>query len=181
MAGHHSLALIFRVVDSLHEFAPQSESIQIQEITIMETRYEIETIRVKLKLGEKAGRLVSSPQAAVAVAKEIFSTLDADQEHFVILALNTQNEINGFKVVASGAMDQVSVDPKIVFRSAVLLGAVGLIICHNHPSGHAEPSEEDKKLTRVLKTSADLLDIRLLDHMVLGLNREFSFLAHGLL
>ena len=147
----------------------------------METKYKIKTIQVQLKLKEGNGQPVTSPDRLVEVSRAIYSKLDADQEHFVLISLNTQNDINGFKVIASGAMDQVLVDPKILFRYAILFGSVGLSVIHNHPSGNPEPSEEDKRLTRTIKEAARLLDIRLLDHIIIAGDKYFSFLEKGLI
>jgi DNA repair protein RadC len=158
--------------------ANQSKS---KEPQIMETKYEIKTIKVKVKLREGALPAVTSPERVVETVREIYKNLDADQEHFVILTMNVQNEVEGFKVVASGMMDQVAIDPKILFRSALLLGASGLILVHNHPSGHTNPSDEDKRLTRTIKEASDLLGIRLLDHIVIGSRDFFSFLKYGLI
>ena len=147
----------------------------------LETCYEVETIRVKLKISEKARQVLSSPDLAVEIAKEIYKTLDVDQEHFVIMALNTQNEVVGFKVIASGMMDEVSIDMRIIFRTALLLGAANLIVAHNHPSGHVEPSEADRKLTKSVVEAGRLLQIRILDHLIISGEKYFSFLKMGLI
>ena len=147
----------------------------------METKYNIKTIRVQVKLKEGTGPVVSSPERVVEVVKHIYTNLDADQEHFVILALNIQNEVDGFKVIASGMMDQVNVDLKILFRSALLLGATGLVLVHNHPSGYTDPSDDDKRITRRIKDAATVLDIRLLDHIIVSPVGYFSFLDRGLI
>jgi len=147
----------------------------------METKYEIKTIKVKVKLREGALPALTSPERVVETVREIYKDLDADQEHFVILTLNTKNEVEGFKVVASGMMDQVAVDMKLLFRSAILLGAAGIIVVHNHPSGHPEPSAEDKGLTRIIREASNLLNIRFLDHIVIGDRNFFSFMQRGLI
>ena len=147
----------------------------------METKYEVKTIKVQLKLREGKLPVLSSPERVVETVREIYKDLDADQEHFVILTLNTQNEVEGFKIVASGMLDQVAVDMKLLFRAAILLGAAGLIVVHNHPSGYTDPSEEDKRLTRAIKDASRLLGIGLLDHIVIGHRGYFSFLEHGLI
>ena len=146
----------------------------------METKYEVKTIKVQLKLKEGKLPVVSSPERVVEVVRHIYKDLDADQEHFVILALNTQNEVDGFKVIASGMMDQVNVDLKILFRSALLLGASGLIMVHNHPSGYNDPSDDDKRLTRTTQEAAKILGIRLLDHIIVSHTGYFSFLERGM-
>jgi DNA repair protein RadC len=70
---------------------------------------------------------------------------------------------------------------KLLFRAALFLGAAGMIIVHNHPSGHTDPSEEDKSLTRAINQASKLLGIRLLDHIVIGGRGYFSFLERGLI
>lgn len=147
----------------------------------METKYSIKTIKVRVKLKEGNLPVLSSPARVVETVREIYKDLDADQEHFVILTLNTQNEVEGFKVIASGMMDQVAVDMKLLFRSAILLGAAGMIVVHNHPSNHTDPSEEDKSLTRSINQASNLMGIRLLDHIVIGSSGYFSFLERGLI
>lgn len=147
----------------------------------METKYEIKTIKVQVKLREGKLPVVSSPERVVETVREIYKDLDGDQEHFVILTLNTQNEVEGFKVVASGMMDQVAVDMKLLFRSAIMLGAAGMIVVHNHPSGYTDPSDEDKTITRNIKEASRVLGIRLLDHIVISDRGYFSFLERGLI
>lgn len=133
-------------------------------------KYEIKTFTVKLKLKEtkKEMELLTSPLQVEPIARGIFATLDADQEHFIMLLLNVQNELIGYKHLNSGTIDQVAVYPRIVMRNAILMGAAGIILVHNHPSGHVVPSEEDKRLTNAIKTAGELLDVRVLDHIIIG-------------
>jgi RadC-like JAB domain-containing protein len=96
--------------------------------------YRIRTHSIRLRLAEPLGT-ASSPREAVTILRGIFATLDADREHFVILALDAQNHVVGFKAVATGGVTSANVDAKTLFRDALLLGAVSLILVHNHPSG----------------------------------------------
>ncbi|MCG8421336.1 MAG: JAB domain-containing protein [Proteobacteria bacterium] len=145
----------------------------LRDLTNVETIYrrQLKTVRIKLQrdyAGTKEIELVtvSSPAEVNEIAKAIFSGLDDDQEHFVLLVCNAANEITGFKVIASGAQDHVSVDVKLVFRNALLLGASRVIVLHNHPSGMLVPSPPDLKLTRKLADAGHVLDIELLDHII---------------
>jgi len=138
--------------------------------------YEIETIKVKLKIREETQQSVNSPAEVARVAREIFTLLDADQEHFILLALDSKNQIKGYKVISSGGQASADPDMKIVFRSALFLGAISIIVAHNHPSGDPEPSEEDRQFTKKLKEAGELLTIRVLDHLIIGDNdRWYSF------
>ena len=116
-------------------------------------RYRLKTFRVSLRACEP-GAKVDSPKAAVPVLRQILSQLDADQEHFILLALSTQLNITGFTIVASGGLAGVVVDRRVLFRAALLLGATSILVAHNHPSGDSTPSPEDRALTRQLVAAA---------------------------
>lgn len=124
----------------------------------------------------------SSPKMAKEIARSIFETLDAGQEHVVLMVVNAKNRVIGFKVVASGGVESSPCDPKILLRSALLmgLGASGIIIAHCHPSGDAEPSEEDNRLTAMIRDGSKLLCLRFLDHIILGgKGRSYSYKENG--
>ncbi len=138
-------------------------------------RYRLRT--VTLRLGEPPAEKLSDATSALAFFRPIYATLDGDREHFVMLALDTQNAVRGFKVVATGGQAASVVDPKTLFRDALLLGAASLIVAHNHPSGDPTPSREDLRLTRQLSQAGKLLDLRVHDHLVLGHGDRFVSLA----
>ena len=136
--------------------------------------YAIKTIKVTLNTSEPIGK-VNSPKTAYEIAKTLFSELDADQEHMIMFSLDSQNQIRGYKVISSGGQTNMTPDNKIIFRNALLLGAAGIILAHNHPSGQAEPSIEDKTFTEKIKKASESLDITFLDHIILGKNGFYSF------
>ena len=129
-------------------------------------RYRLRT--VTLKLGEPPAATVSSPENALAFLLPIFADLDEDREHAVMLALDSQNRVRGFKVVSTGSQSASLVDPKTLFRDALLLGAAAIILAHNHPSGDPTPSREDLRLTHQLSQAGKILDLRVHDSMILG-------------
>ena len=132
--------------------------------------YTINTIQIKLNIKDKPFEKVSSPEAIYAIAKNIFASLDDDQEHFVMFALDSINQIKGYKIITSGGQNNASPDIKIIFRNALLLGAISIIVAHNHPSGNCKPSIEDKAFTLKLKAAGKLIEIEVLDHIILGDN-----------
>jgi DNA repair protein RadC len=115
------------------------------------------------------------------VARSIYAGLDADKEHFLLLVMNNKNRINGFKVISTGSLTASLVHPREVWQAALHLCAAAVIFVHNHPSGDPAPSQEDQEITRRLKETGDMLGIRVLDHVVLGNERFFSFSDRGLL
>jgi len=139
--------------------------------------YTISTFKVRLKVedtGPPAEHVGTSIEAA-RILRAIFDGLDADQEHFVLLTVNMKNRVEGYKVLASGGVGSAPVDLKILFRSALALGGAALFVAHNHPSGDPEPSQEDVDLTVAVSKAAALLQYRLLDHIILGSGRHYSF------
>jgi len=102
-------------------------------------------------------------------------------EVFMALFLNTRNELIGHEIMNEGTVDQVAVYPRRIIEKALERHAAGLIIIHNHPSGHTDPSEEDKRLTKRVKESAEVLDVQLVDHIIVGRSSYFSFAAAKLI
>ena len=96
-------------------------------------------------------------------------------ECFVVLLLNTRRRVKGHQLLTIGTMDTLLVDPRIVFRGAIIASAAAIVLAHNHPSGEPEPSEADIKVTRDLIRAGQLLKVEVLDHVVVG-NPKFCSL-----
>jgi DNA repair protein RadC len=146
--------------------------------------YSIKTYRVRFvaeKEQEPFKSKARSSEQAARLARMIYSTLDADREHFVVICLNQKNLVEGFKVVSSGNLTGSSVNSREVYHAAIVFRAAALIFVHNHPSGDPSPSEMDINETCRLKKIGDLFDIRVLDHVILGRDAYFSFTDEGLL
>jgi DNA repair protein RadC len=122
---------------------------------------------------------LSSPKLVADFARLKLSGLP--HEAFMVVYLNVKNEILDHKVLIEGTVDSVAIYPRKIIEAALSNHATGLILVHNHPSGHPEPSEEDKKITRDIIEAARTLDIRVLDHIVVGKDGYFSFLENRLL
>jgi len=89
--------------------------------------------------------------------------------------------VNGFKVISTGSLTASLVHPREVWRAALHLCAAAVTFLHNHPSGDPAPSPEDIEITRRLKETGEMLGIRVLDHVILGEERFFSFSELALL
>jgi DNA repair protein RadC len=100
-----------------------------------------------------------------------------DREELWILHLNTKNRLIGYEVVSTGSLTASVVHPREVFKAAILNNSDAIICAHNHPSGDTTPSREDISITKRLKEGADLLGIRLLDHIIVAPNGRFTSLA----
>jgi len=104
-----------------------------------------------------------------------------EREHFEVLFLNNQHKLINVIRLFSGTIDGASVPPREVVKSALLQNAAAVIFVHNHPSGVCEPSTADKTLTSTLKQALGLVDIRVLDHIIVGGLDTYSFAEHGLI
>lgn len=103
------------------------------------------------------------------------------QEVFAALFLDSQHRLLAFEELFQGTIDGASVHPREVVKQALAHNAAALILAHNHPSGVAEPSQADRRITRRLQDALELVDIRVLDHMVVGDGQVLSFAERGLL
>lgn len=103
------------------------------------------------------------------------------QEVFFVLFLDAQNRLISSEKLFTGTLTQTSVYPREVVKRALHHNAAALIFAHNHPSGVAEPSQADEKLTRALKEALALVDVRVLDHFVVAGNTTVSFAERGLM
>lgn len=103
------------------------------------------------------------------------------QEQFKVMLLDRKNSCIGISTVATGGMTGCLVDLRLVFAMALKARATGIIIAHNHPSGNPEVSEEDKFLTRKFTEAGNLLDIKVLDHIVVNKEGYTSFSDRGIM
>ena len=103
-----------------------------------------------------------------------------EREVFAVMFLDNQHRLIAFEELFFGTIDSASVYPREVLKAALKVNAAALIFAHNHPSGDATPSQADKQITQRLKEALALVDIRVLDHIVVG-DSAISFAERGLL
>jgi len=125
------------------------------------------------------GDPLESPEATQAYLKTVLR--DHSNEVFACLFLDTRHRVIAFEELFYGTIDGATVYPRVVAEKALRHGAAALIVAHNHPSGISEPSLADQAITRRLKDALALLDIRLLDHFVVGDGMPVSMAERGLL
>ncbi len=121
---------------------------------------------------------IKSPYSVVKLVYEDMSTLC--KEHFKVVLLDVQNQIKAIETVSVGTINQAVVSPIDVFGAALRRSCKSIILLHNHPSGVPNPSDEDIRLTKRLMKCAFELDMRILDHIIIGSNYNYySFLENG--
>ena len=114
---------------------------------------------------------------AVQVFRPCFEHLD--REHFVVCGLDAKHRVIGINLVSVGTLTLSIVHPREVFKPLIVMNAAAWLCAHNHPSGDTAPSQEDRLLTKRLREAGELLGITLLDHLILGEARHFSFADDG--
>ena len=102
-------------------------------------------------------------------------------EMFCCLYLDNRHRVLRFDELFRGTIDGTSVYPREVVKEALAINAAAVILAHNHPSGVAEPSQADERITRRLKSALELVDIRLLDHLIVGDGETTALATRGLL
>jgi DNA repair protein RadC len=148
-------------------------------VTEEEARVLAQARAILLKLSGRPGPELTAPH----LVREYLITLLACQERefFVVIAVDTRHRVIASEVLFAGTIDGARVYPREVVTCALRHGASGVFVAHNHPSFVTEPSQADELLTRRLREALSLLDIRLLDHFVIGGGHALSFSERGLL
>ena len=122
---------------------------------------------------------------AVGVAKvfrdilALEGKIEQEKEHYYVMHLNIRSQVMMVELVTVGTLTSSLVHPRETFRRAVMAGAASIIIAHNHPSGEADPSDEDMKVTRVMLDAGNILGITMLDHIIFTTDDYYSFKNNG--
>ena len=116
----------------------------------------------------------------IKTAKDVFlyaseKLADNKKEHFMVLHLDTKNKIIKDEIISIGTLNASIIHPREIFKSAIKESANSIILVHNHPSGDSEPSMEDREITEKLMEAGEILNIKVLDHVIIGKDNYHSF------
>ena len=155
-------------LESLSDISVQNEDWIIQQAIVLLERRVF-----------KAGPRLERP---AAVRDYLRLKLVAEpNEIFVVVFMNSMHDVLAVEPMFHGTINATSVYPRVVLQRALQLNAAAVIFAHQHPSGTTEPSNADRLLTEQLKTALALIDVRVLDHFVIGQGTPYSFAESGLL
>jgi len=140
-------------------------------------------VKLRVTRGKKAisDTIKSSTDGAEIFKRFIGKNKIETQELFAVAYLNQANKVLGVYVHSIGSISSVSVDVRLILAGALQMGAVSLIMCHNHPSGNLRPSEADEKMTKQLIKAANTHNINILDHIIITKESHYSFAENGML
>lgn len=144
------------------------------------------TIITALEVGKRRQLEKALEIPIINTSKKVYSIMqpiiaDLPHEEFWVLFLNNSNKVIYKQQMSKGGLTGTLVDTRVVFKKAIELQAVGIILCHNHPSQKTAPSQADKVLTKKLKIAGETLDIKVLDHLIITTNAYFSFADNEIL
>ena len=147
-----------------------AKSMQIKALFEFNKRYS---------LAKRDGEPIKSARDVFEYASQRLIT--NQQEHFIILLLDSKNRIVKDEVISIGTLNASIIHPREVFKSAIRESANSIILVHNHPSGDSEPSVEDEQITKKLFEAGELLNIKILDHVIVGKDKFWSFKERSVL
>ncbi len=139
-----------------------------------------------LELGKRRRSAEALERQSIRSSKDAFESIygtasDLSYEKFWILLLDQANKVLRIIEISEGGVAGTVADPKKIFRKALEYNASNIILCHNHPSGQLKPSQADKNITTKIVQAGQMLDIKVLDHLIIGHNDYYSFSDEGLL
>lgn len=177
-----------RILSSNKNNLSQLGKLSVQQLVQFKGIGEAKAISIiaAMELGRRRRTEDALEQVKITSSNSVFELLqpligELAHEEFWILYLNNANKIIDQFQISKGGITGTLVDVRITLRKALEIGAVSLILAHNHPSGNLNPSEADKQLTSKLKTASESLDIKILDHLIVTEKSYFSFADEGLL
>lgn len=133
--------------------------------------------RVQIKHAER--QQIISSETACNILRPLIG--DIGREEFWAVYLNQSNRVIRKERLSYGGLTGTLVDVRLIMKGALLCNATGMIIAHNHPSGNENPSGEDNRITEQIKKAAEVLNIRLLDHIIITSNTYYSYVDNGML
>lgn len=143
--------------------------------------YYIQKVEMKqIKVSEKIYKFICSEDVVKSklVKKEL---LNLDREKFLALCLDGKNRVTAYEVVSMGTLNSSIVHPRESFKLAIKSNSASIVFVHNHPTGDPTPSADDMAITKRLVEAGKILGIKVLDHIIIGENKHFSFSEENLL
>ena len=183
-----AVALCKRILASTDNNLSALGKLSIKQLTAFKGIGEAKAISIiaALELGRRRRGEEALEKKKITSSKSVFELMqpiigDLQHEEFWIVYLNNSNKVIQKTQLSKGGITGTLVDVRLVLKNALEVGALGLILAHNHPSGTLKPSEADKNITQKLKTAAQSLDIKVLDHLIITEKAYFSFADENVL
>ncbi|WP_299889811.1 DNA repair protein RadC [uncultured Lacinutrix sp.] len=183
-----AVALCKRILDSAENNLSELGKLSIKQLMQFKGIGEAKAITIiaALELGRRRRGSEALERKQITSSTTVFEFMQPEigelpHEEFWIIYLNNSNKVIQKKQLSKGGIAGTLVDVRLALKTALELGAVSIVLAHNHPSGNLKPSRADKELTQKLKTATESLDIKVLDHLIITESTYFSFADEGIL
>jgi len=177
-----AVALSKRILNSVNNNINELAALTFEQLKEFKGIGEARAVSIitALELGKRRHFEQVEKKPIIKRSKDAFQILqpiigELQHEEFWVLYLNNSNKVIAKKQLSKGGITASMVDVRLLFKKAVELATVGIIVCHNHPSGKLTPSKSDEILTQKIKEAVQTLDIKLLDHLIITQKDYFSF------
>ncbi|MDO5047929.1 MAG: DNA repair protein RadC [Anaerococcus sp.] len=165
----------------------QLKEIEVEELTLIDGIKEAKASKIvaSLQLGSRISeKILSKKIEIIEKSSQVYELMKdklefSKKEHFYAILLDTKNVIITKDLISIGDLNTTIVNPREVFKQAIKKSAKSIILVHNHPSGNPRPSLNDMKITRRLVKAGEILDICVIDHIIIGQARYYSFKKEG--
>ncbi|WP_299050936.1 DNA repair protein RadC [uncultured Polaribacter sp.] len=183
-----AVALSQRILQSVNDNLSELAKLPLEQLTKFNGIGEAKAIAIitGLELGKRRQLETALEKPKITSSKDVCNLMqpiigDLAHEEFWVLFLNNSNKVLAKNQISKGGLTATIVDVRLLFKKALEMAAVGILVCHNHPSGKLQPSISDKQLTQKIKEAGFTLDIKLLDHLIITEKAYFSFADEGIL
>ena len=146
-------------------YTPAQQSVITEALNLVQERASTE------------GEFITSPSQTFDYFRLFFANRQ-EREHFALMLLDNQHKVLECSVIFSGTIDGAAIYPREIVKAALYANAAAVILAHNHPSGQPEPSSADRRITQRIQSALALVDIRVLDHVIVG-DTCYSFAQSG--
>lgn len=183
-----AVALSMRILLSVKNSINQLAKLSVEQLMQFKGIGEAKAISIvtALELGKRKHVEPVLKKPVIKSSKDAYEMIqpligELEHEEFWVLYLDNSNKVMQKQQLSKGGITATMVDVRLVFKIAIEISSVAIIVCHNHPSGKLNPSNSDRELTLKIKKAGELLDIKLLDHLIITQKEYFSFADRGAL
>ena len=186
--GERCVDLAHRILNAGPDGLLNLLQLDVKQLTKIHGIGNVKAVQLKC-VGELAKRIASTRrrqqvvlESPESIASYYMERMRHEAQEILVLAMfDSKSMLIGEKVISVGTSNAALISPREIYRTALQEQAVYIVILHNHPSGNPEPSRDDVQVTRKIKQSGEILDILLMDHIIIGDNRYFSFREQDIL
>jgi DNA repair protein RadC len=176
------------ILNSVHNNLNELARLSVTDLMRFKGIGEAKAISIvtALEMGKRRRMAEVLERKKIASSSDVFDLMqpllgDIGHEEFHIVYLSNSNKVMRTQAISRGGITGTVADIRLIMKAALDVGATSIILCHNHPSGNKKPSQADISLTRKVKQAGEIMDVKVLDHIIITLKEYYSFADEGML